>query len=115
LLGGADRPHGNTVGFEAGPKALREFGGVRSVAMNADRVDADVDVASVDRAHFALTSHSHRATHRLVGVVNERVVAATRDERAVRHVVAVGEYLAGGSQSGAIALGDEMTSRETEQ
>jgi hypothetical protein len=65
LLGSADRSHGNIRGLESATKSLRELGSVRAVAVNADRVDANIDLAAVHRPHLALASHPDRALHRL--------------------------------------------------
>lgn len=67
------RPDLDAVSLERGPKMLREFHGMRAIAVQTNRVGAKVDVDAVDRSNLAFAHHADRARYRFIRIVHMRV------------------------------------------
>ena len=59
--------------------------------MNANCFRPNIDIYAINRANFALAQHSQHALGRFGGIVQQRVRARTRDERAIAQIITVGE------------------------
>src|ERR1041384_5009322 len=69
-LRAAHGPHYDPRPFKPGSELLRELRGVGTVAVDADRIDADRDGRTIHRRDRAFPDHSDRAGQRLAGVVD---------------------------------------------
>src|SRR4051812_4469031 len=65
---GSKRAYDNAGGLEGAAQPLSEFRRVRTIAVDADRFDLDVDVRPIHRRNLAVADHANRAADRLVGV-----------------------------------------------
>ena len=77
---------------------LREGDRFRRIAVDADRVRLNRDVAAVDRSHNPLAQHAERAFGCFLRIMQERIRPPTGDERPVGQIISVGKNLSGDAE-----------------
>ena len=96
-------------------RSFRKSDRVRRVAVHANRVGLDRDIAAVDRAHHLFAQHAEDALCCFLGIVQERVRLGARDERTVGLIIAIGKNFARNPQPDRLAGAGERAAARREK
>ena len=92
--------------------SLGEFERVGIVAVNANSVGGDLDSAAVNRFDGAFLNRAHHARYGEVLVGDHGVFLLARHQRAVSHVIAIGEEFLRGGKARCSPRFDELSASE---